>query len=162
MITAIAKGDLEMFRGPFLESPKTFRVTKFSLSSKRRCSVSRNFAVILLFYSLYNRQKHQLYRISVVGVLRMAFRARKVFGSFEKRTPGLNKIQTLTSAIPIQWSTSWATSPTGEWLLCEFMITRWRWRIFVKVTYRFRGIQHSAPPVELSGQLEADHSVSSW
>ena len=29
-------------------------------------------------------------QIKQVGVSRMAFRARKVFGSFEKRAPGLN------------------------------------------------------------------------
>ena len=29
-----------------------------------------------------------------------------------------------------------------------------------EVFYRFRGIQHSVPPVELSGQLEAGHRVS--
>ena len=29
------------------------------------------------------------------------------------------------------------------------------------VFYRFRGIQHSVPPVELYGQLEAGHCVSS-
>ena len=28
-----------------------------------------------------------------VGVLRMGFRARKVFGSFEKRTPGLKELR---------------------------------------------------------------------
>lgn len=31
-----------------------------------------------------------------------------------------------------------------------------------EVFHRFGGIQHSAPPVDLSGQLEADHCVSSW
>ena len=38
-------------------------------------------------------------------------------------------------AIPIQWSTSWATSPAGEWLLCEFMITRWRLKIYMWKSY---------------------------
>ena len=43
----------------------------------------------------------------------------------------------LTSAIPVQ-SIQWSiyqlsyTSPTGEGLLCEVMITRWRWTIYVK------------------------------
>ena len=58
------------------------------VSSKRRCSVSRNFAVILILFPLQHMKRPALQN-KQVGVLRMAFRARKVFGSFEKRTPGL-------------------------------------------------------------------------
>ena len=56
------------------------------VSSKRKRLEARNFAVILIFipfttYEEISFQKKQ------VGVLRMAFRARKVFGTFEKRAP---------------------------------------------------------------------------
>ena len=50
----------------------------------------RNIAVILInVYSLYNIQKRPPSQNKRVGVLRMTFRARKVFGTFEKRAPGI-------------------------------------------------------------------------
>lgn len=36
---------------------------------------------------------------------------------------GLNRIQTLTPGMPVQCSTSWATSPTVSWLLCWWIIS---------------------------------------
>ena len=50
--------------------------------------MSRNLAVILVCIPLATYEKASVTKLAV-GVFRMAFRARKVFGSFEKRTPGL-------------------------------------------------------------------------
>ena len=55
------------------------------VSSKRRWSVSQNFAVILIFIPKQHMKRSALQN-KRVGVLGVAFRARKVFGSFEKRT----------------------------------------------------------------------------
>ena len=79
-------GDRLRLRGPVLESTENFRATILFVSSKGRCSVLRNFAVIFIFipFSRYEKTSLQNKR---VGVLRIAFRVRKVFGSFEKRTP---------------------------------------------------------------------------
>ena len=71
-------------------------------------------------------------------VLILSFKTDMITANRKRRAwkcSGLNKIQTLTSAIrikSIQCSTSWATRPTGEGLLCELMITRWRWTIYVQ------------------------------
>ena len=46
--------------------------------------MSRNFAVISMFILFTTHEKTRL-KNKRVGVLRMAFRDRKVFGSFEKR-----------------------------------------------------------------------------
>ena len=78
---------LSVTRGPILERPETFRMTILYVSSKRKCYVSQNFAVILIFIPLTTYKSPALQN-KQVGVLRMAFRTRKVFGSFEKRTPG--------------------------------------------------------------------------
>ena len=56
-------GDRLRLRGPVLESPETFRVTILFVSSKKLCSVLRNFAVILIFIP-FTTWKDQLYRIS--------------------------------------------------------------------------------------------------
>ena len=55
------------------------------VSSKRRRSETRNFASTLFFpFTNYERPALQNKR---AGVLRKAFRARKIFGTFEKRAP---------------------------------------------------------------------------
>ena len=75
-------------RGAFLKRPETFSgdIILF-VSSKQRCSVSRNFAVILILLPLQDIKRPAL-KNERVGVLWMAFRARKVFRSYEKRTAG--------------------------------------------------------------------------
>ena len=45
------------------------------------------------------------------------------------------RIEPMTSAIPVQCSTSWATRPTGSWPRCEFIITRRWWRMQVNICY---------------------------
>ena len=59
------------------------------VSSKRRRLETRNFAVILIFnpFATYEKTASQNER---VAVLRMAFRARNVFGTFKKRAPCLS------------------------------------------------------------------------
>ena len=78
-------------RGPFLESPETFgRISGdiiLFVSSKRRRLEPRNFAVIFILFRLQHIKRPALQNKQVV-VLRMAFRARKVLGTFEKRPPG--------------------------------------------------------------------------
>ena len=49
----------------------------------------RNFEVILILYSHYNIVKRPALHNKRVTALRMAFRARKVFGTFEKQVPNL-------------------------------------------------------------------------
>ena len=49
--------------------------------------MSQNFAVILILIPLQHVKRPALQN-KWVGVLRMAFQACKVLGSFEKRTPG--------------------------------------------------------------------------
>ena len=62
-------------------SPCNFKTNVFRVTKLRS---------YLNFYSLYNIiMKRTALQNKRVGVLRMAFRARKVFGCFEKRTPGL-------------------------------------------------------------------------
>ena len=56
------------------------------VSSKLRRLEARNFAFLVLF-SLQHMKRPALQN-KQVGVLRMAFRERKVFGTFEKRAPG--------------------------------------------------------------------------
>ena len=58
------------------------------VSSKRRRLEARNFAVIFIFIPFTIYEKTTALQNKQVGVLRMAFRARKVFGTFEKRAPG--------------------------------------------------------------------------
>ena len=59
------------------------------VSSKRRRLEVRNFAVIFIFipFTTYEKKKTALQN-KEVGVLGMAFRTGKVFGTFEKRAPG--------------------------------------------------------------------------
>ena len=52
------------------------------VSSKRRRLEARNFAIIFIFIPFTTCEKNKQ-----VVVLRMAFRARKVLGTFEKRAP---------------------------------------------------------------------------
>jgi len=70
--------------------------------SKRKRLETRHFAVIFTFYSLYNLWKDKLYRISRSEVLQIAFRARKFFGTFEKRASGLRKSRLLHMRFSIQ------------------------------------------------------------
>ena len=58
----------------------------FVVSSKRRRLEARNFAVIFILFPLQHMKRPGLQNKQVV-VLRMAFRARKVFGTLEKRAP---------------------------------------------------------------------------
>ena len=75
-------------RGLFLESPETFRVTILFVSSKRRCSMSRNFAVILIFIAFTTYGKTTF--IEWAGhSFTNCLSGSKSFGSFEKRTPDL-------------------------------------------------------------------------
>ena len=57
------------------------------VSSKLRRLEARNFAVIFIFIPLQHIKRLALQNKQVV-ILRMAFRARKVLGTFEKRAPG--------------------------------------------------------------------------
>ena len=59
------------------------------VSSKRTRLEARNFAVIFIFIPFTTCEKISLQNKQVV-ILRMAFRARKVLGTFEKRAPGPN------------------------------------------------------------------------
>jgi len=56
------------------------------VSSKRRRSETRNFAVTLFFFPLQIKKRSSLQN-KRAGVLRKAFQARKIFGTFEKRAP---------------------------------------------------------------------------
>ena len=75
----------------FSKVPKLFgRISGdiiLSVSSKVRRLEARNFAVILFLFPLQH-MKRQALQNKLDGVLRMAFRARKVFGTFEKRVLG--------------------------------------------------------------------------
>ena len=79
-------------RGPFLEGPETFRAHfrwhNSLCISKTKASRDTKLCSYLNFYSLYNIWKDQAALQSTrVGVLRMAFRTRKVLGTLEKRAP---------------------------------------------------------------------------
>ena len=75
----------------FLKVPKLFgRISGdiiLFVSSKRRRLEAQNFAVIFIFIPFPKYEKTSLQN-KQGGVLQMAFRARKVFGTFEKRSPG--------------------------------------------------------------------------
>ena len=78
---------------PFLESPETFRVFfewHNSLCIFKNKGVSRH-ETLQLFEFLFplQRVKRPASQNKRVGVLWMAFRARKAFGTFEKRAPGV-------------------------------------------------------------------------
>ena len=77
--------------GPFLESPDNFsgafRVTQFSLYLQNE-GVSRHETLQLLSFLLpLQHIKRPALQNKQVVVLRLAFRARKVVGTFEKRAP---------------------------------------------------------------------------
>ena len=76
----------------FLKVPKRFGRMSGDIilfvSSKRRRLKARNFAVIFIFISSTTKKRPALQNKQVV-VFRMAFRARKVLGTFEKLSPGL-------------------------------------------------------------------------
>ena len=75
----------------FSKVPKLFGrisgVMILFVSSKRRRLEARNFAVIFIFIPFNNVRKKTALQNKEDGVLGMAFRARKVYGTFEKRTP---------------------------------------------------------------------------
>ena len=60
------------------------------VSSKRRRLEARNFPVIFIFIPLQHMKRPALQNKQVV-ILRMAFRARKVLGTFDKRALGHTK-----------------------------------------------------------------------
>ena len=65
-----------------------FRVTQFSLYLQNE-GVSRHETLqLFLFLSPLQHMKRPALQNKQVVVLRMAFRARKVIGTFEKRAPG--------------------------------------------------------------------------
>lgn len=57
------------------------------VSSKQRRLQARNFKIIYFSILLAHKKRPALHN-KRVGVLRMAFRIRKVFGTFDKRAPG--------------------------------------------------------------------------
>ena len=61
--------------------------TVLFVSSKRGCLAARNFALILILFPLLQMKRLALQN-EWVEVLRIALRAQKVFGTFEKRAPG--------------------------------------------------------------------------
>ena len=75
--------------GPFLESSETFRA-HFPLHLQNE-GVSRleTLQLFLFLFSLQHMKRSALQN-KQVGGLRMAFRARKGFGTFEKRAPSQN------------------------------------------------------------------------
>ena len=79
-------------RVPFLESPGIFRAHFGEHNSlcifKTKASRGTKLCSYFNFYFLYNIMKRPALQNKQVGVLRMAFRARNVFGTFEKRAPG--------------------------------------------------------------------------
>ena len=79
-------------RGPVSRKSRNFSGRNFGWHNslcifKTMASGVTKLRLYFNFYFLYNIWKHQLYRISwsEVSVLRMAFWARNVFGTFEKR-----------------------------------------------------------------------------
>ena len=66
-------------------------VSSCFVSSKQRRLEPRNLAVILILFP-FQDVKRPASQKERVGVLRMTFRARKVFGTFEKWAPGQNCI----------------------------------------------------------------------
>ena len=79
-------------RGPFLESPETFRAYFGWHNSLYifKTKASRGTKLCSYFYFLFplERIKRPALQNKQVVVLRMAFRTRKVLGPFEKRSPG--------------------------------------------------------------------------
>ena len=72
-------------RGLFLESPETFRATQFSLYLQNE-GVSRHETLqLFLFLFPLQHMRRPALQYKQAGVLRMAFRVRKAFGTFEKR-----------------------------------------------------------------------------
>ena len=72
-----------------------------------------------LFLFPLQHMKRPALHIKQVGVLRIAFRARKVFGTFEKRALknlGLNGTRTQTSALLVQCSTRLAIWPIAKFI----------------------------------------------
>ena len=76
----------------FSKNPKTFRA-HFGCHNtlcifKTKASRVTKLCSYFYFYSLYNIGKKTALQNKEDGVLGMAFRAPKVFGTFEKRAPG--------------------------------------------------------------------------
>ena len=84
------------------------------VSSKQRRLEARNFAVILMFVPFTIYEKISFIQNKLVGALRMAFQAQEVFGTFEKRAPGLEKVLVNNSPATVydrssisSWNTIW-------------------------------------------------------
>ena len=60
-----------------------------SVSSRGRRLEAGNFAVVLIFVPFTTYEKKTALQNKQVAGLRVAFRARKVLGTFEKQAPGL-------------------------------------------------------------------------
>ena len=69
---------------------KVFRVTQFSLYLQNE-GVSRHETLqLFLFLTPLQHTRRPALQNKQAGVLRMAFRARKAFGTFEKRAPAIS------------------------------------------------------------------------
>ena len=82
------------YRGPFLESPGKFSGPKSHFKTHEALDVqSFLFRQVLHLNKAYTyaafRIEESLWFFSY-GLLKLAFRARKLFGTFEKRAPGLS------------------------------------------------------------------------
>ena len=78
---------------PDAHSPKSRSFsdeTILFVSLKRKRLEARNIAVILIFIP-FTTYKRSALQNKQVGVLRMAFRTRKVSGTFDKRASGLER-----------------------------------------------------------------------
>ena len=60
----------------------------------------------------------------------MAFRVRKVFGTFEKRAPERDLKPDLCGDGKVFYQYRAIRPTSGTWLMCEFMMTRRKGRIF--------------------------------
>ena len=67
------------------------------VSSNRRGLEARNFAVISIVIIFTTYDKNQLYRVSGSEFYEWLFLTRNVFGTFEKRSPGLELYLSLVS-----------------------------------------------------------------
>ena len=104
----------------FSKVPKVFGCSSsdiiLSVSSKQRRHEARNFAVIWILFPLQH-MKRPASQNKRVGVLWMAFRARKAFGTFQKRA--LYRVWPLkqrrsTSSVQLSCSNAWVNSSWAQ------------------------------------------------
>jgi len=98
--------------GPVSRKPRNFsgvfRVTQFSLYLQNE-GVSRHETLqLFLFLFPLQQVKRSALQNKQVVILRMAYRARKVLGTFEKRAPGLD-FDLLGVSVPV-WESHLATT----------------------------------------------------